>query len=416
MLAGGQVTEGTRANHPLAFRMGVIAFLANNITIGTLFGSFSVLLGSVEHRLGVGRELSTLAIPALNLGMAICAPFVGGLAGRLSLRLMMLTGSVFLTAAFLLLATTASYPLYLAAYGLLLGPGMAFGVILPATLVTRWFVNGRGRALGIMTAPIFIAILPLVTTGVLQSMGLVTAYLMLAGLGAVSVIATLFIVDHPPVQGTAALGETGANADAHGAAKPTITVMDLLRSPRFWGLTIPYAASSASSVILGAHMAPMAATWGFSPTQAAILLSVMSLIGIAGTVFFGWVADKLGGATALTLIVFDAAVLWALLLLHPPFPLMVVLIGLIGLHGAGVLPVIGLVLSQTFGQQNFGQVYGIANMINLPFAVLCVPLASLAFTTTGSYSLAFMGQIVFFGIATVLALSARPSKAELATG
>jgi len=48
--------------------MAVIAFLTNNITIGTLWGSFGVLLIAVEKHLGVGRELSTLGVPAVTMG------------------------------------------------------------------------------------------------------------------------------------------------------------------------------------------------------------------------------------------------------------------------------------------------------------------------------------------------------------
>ncbi|HEX7858270.1 MAG TPA: MFS transporter [Sphingobium sp.] len=410
MLAGAQEAEGTGTNHPLAFRMAGIAFLTNNVTIGTLYGSFSVLLGAVETRLGVGRELSTLGIPAVNLAMAVCAPIVGLLAGRVSLRLLMTIGMALLTIAFLLLGLTHSYPLYLIAYGLLLGPGMAVGVVLPATLVTRWYRVGRGRALGIISTPAMIAVLPLIMAAILQSFGLTTAYFLLAAIAGVAVIAALFIVDRPPTEAS----PVEATPSAHAAADPSaMTVADIVRNPRFWALSVAACASNTSSIILAAHMVPMAGTWGFSPTLAATLLATMSLIGIIGTILFGWIADKLGGPLALALVLFDGAVLWTLLLLHPPYPILLILIGIIGLHGAGVLPVLSLVLSQTFGRDNFSRVYGIASMVNLPFSVACVPLAALAYTATGSYSLAIIGQVIFFGIATLLALSARPAKARL---
>lgn len=406
MLANQADLDVTGSNHPLAVRMAAIAFLTNNVAIGALYGSFSVLLGSVETRLGVGRELSTLGIPAINLAMAICAPVVGVLAARTSLRLLMTVGMGMIAGAFLLLGLTYSYPLYLLAYGLLLGPALAIGVVLPATLVTRWFTVGRGRALGIVSTPVLVAVLPLATAAALQMMGLTSTYFLLAALGGLAAVAALFIIDQPPTHGPA------MQDDAAGQAAPaaTISTQDILRSPRFWALSVAACAANTGSVILAAHMVPMAGTWGLTPTLAATLLATMSLVGIVGTILFGWIADKLGGPLALALIVFDGAVLWALLLLHPSYPVLLVLIGLIGLHGAGVLPVLSLTLSQTFGPENFGPVYGIASMINLPFSVACVPLAALAYTTTGSYSLAIIGQILFFGIATLLALSVRSKK------
>jgi MFS family permease len=104
-----------------------------------------------------------------------------------------------------------------------------------------------------------------------------------------------------------------------------------------------------------------------------------------------------------------------LLLLHPPFAVMAVLVGLIGLHGAGVLPVLGLVLSEAFGRENFSRAYGITNLLTLPFSVACVPAAAIIYTKTGSYSGAILGQAVFFLIAVGLALSAQRRSPTLAT-
>jgi MFS family permease len=411
MLTTDQDTEGTGSNHPLAQRMAVIAFLTNNITIGTLWGSFSVLLSTVETRLGVGRELSTLGVPVVSLVMALCAPIVGVIATRYSLRLLMLIGAILSTAGFALLAASSSYPLYLFAYGLLLGPGMAIGVILPPTLVTRWFIKNRGRALGIVCTPVVVALVPLASSWTLQSFGLTVTYWGLAGMSAIAVLANLFIVDQPPGdEANLAKADSATQASSSG----TLGVADLLGSSRFWALSIAAVASMTSSIVLTAHMVPMAATWGYSATLAATLLSIQSLSGIAGTVLFGWVADRIGCVNALALIVFDGAVLWTLLLLQPPFPLMAILVGLIGMHGAGVLPVLGLVLSEAFGRVNFSRAYGISNLLNLPFSVMCVPAAAIVYTKTGSYAGAIVGQVVFFLIALVLSLLARRRSAVLA--
>jgi len=217
------------------------------------------------------------------------------------------------------------------------------------------------------------------------------------------VLANLFIVDQPPSEAITPKADTATQPLSSG----TLSVADLLRSPRFWALSIAAVSSITSSIILTAHMVPMAATWGYSITLAATLLSIQSLSGIAGTVLFGWVADRIGSVNALALIVFDGAVLWMLLLLQPPLPLMAILVGLIGIHGAGVLPVLGLVLSETFGRINFSRAYGLNNLLNLPFSVMCVPAAAIVYTKTGSYAGAIVGQVVFFLIAVVLSLSAR---------
>jgi len=170
------------------------------------------------------------------------------------------------------------------------------------------------------------------------------------------------------------------------------------------------AASTTGSTIMAAQLVPMATTWGYSPTLAATLASIPSLVGIAGGALFGWIADRIGSVTTLAIIVFDAAVLWSLVAFQPASPVMAVLFALLGLHGSGILPVVGLALSNVFGRANFSRAYGISNFLNLPFAVVCVPAAALVFTKTGSYSGAIIGEVVFLGIAVIVALAARQPK------
>jgi hypothetical protein len=94
MIVGSDGVEADSPNHPLAVRMAVIALLMQNIGIGCMWGSYSVLLSAVEMRLGVTRELSALAVPVVTLATAGCAPIVGMIVTRYSLRMLMLVGAV----------------------------------------------------------------------------------------------------------------------------------------------------------------------------------------------------------------------------------------------------------------------------------------------------------------------------------
>jgi len=390
-------------NHKRAIPMAVIAFINYNLAIACMWGSFSVLLGPVEHRLGISRELSTIAAPAINLATAICAPLAGVLTTRYSLRLVMLAGSLLTVAGYATLALTNSYPLYLLAFGLLLGPGMAVGVILPGTLVTRWFTQNRGKALGVVTTPAVIGGIPLLVTWVLQSHGLPASYMTLAALSGLSVIANLFIMDRPPADPTQAADPH----DEHALTDTSIMGMgQIVRSPRFWALFIAFAASSMGSITLGAHLVPMVRSWNMSAANGATLLSIFFFSAIAGTIFFGWLADRLGAVLALAILVFNTAICWGFLLFHPSFALLAVLIGIIGADGAGVVPVFSLALSEAFGRESFSRAYGLANLLSLPFSVLCVPAAALIYTRTGSYAGAIAAVALFLALTGVAALSA----------
>ena len=385
----------TGKNHPLALRMAIIAFLNQAITAGSVWGSFSVLLSANEARLGISRELSTLAIPALMLATACLAPVAGILVSKYPMRLVGVIGAAFSVAGFLVLALTNSYPLYLAAFGLLLGPGFAVGVIMPATLVTRWFRVNRGKALGLVNVPVLFAVLPLIATWSLHTIGLRETYLMLTAFSVVTVLANSFISDPPEEASLAATAAPEIAGSPELVATGVLPMKDLLLNRRFWTIAMGANASVVGSIVLTTHMVPMAMSWGDTATAAATLLSVMSVVAMVGTVFFGWVTDRLGGALTLALLVMDSAILWALLLVHPPFAVLLVIIGLIGFHAVGAAPVLGMAMSEVFGEKEFSRAYGMANLVSLPFTMLASPVAAFIFSRSGSYSGVILTEVAF---------------------
>ena len=396
-------TVSTGHNHPRAVNMGVIAFINYNLPIACMWGSFSVLLVHIEARLGVGREQSALGASALSLATALCAPLVGQFATRIPMRLIMLVGSLLTVAGYVMLALTSTFALYLVAFGLLLGPGMAVAVIMPATLVTRWFAVNRGKALGIVTTPALIGLIPLVANWMLRSHGLSATYMVLAALSGLCVIANLFVMDPPAIEATLAVDVHDEHAPSD---KSAMTMAQLARSTRFWAMFLAYAASTTSSVVLGSHMAPMVSSWHLSAMVGATLLSIFFFSAIPGTIVFGWIADRLGAVLALVILVASTAVGWILLLLHPPFAMLVVLAALIGAGGAGVVPVLSLALSEAFGRESFSRGYGLANLAVLPFSVLCVPAAALVFARTGAYAGVILSMALFLVLTGLAALAA----------
>ncbi|KHK92749.1 arabinose ABC transporter permease [Novosphingobium malaysiense] len=392
---------GDAPNHPLAVRMGVIAGVSHNVVIGTVMGSFGLMLASVEQRLGVTGEEAAVGIPLVLVGSSILAPFVGVLIAKLSLRLLLMLGALLTVAGYFVLATTSSYALYLVAYGLCFGPAMSLaGSIGPATLVTRWFHRNRGLALGLVHLPIVIAIVPWALERALGHYAPTTLYAAIGTVSAVLLVPLiLFTVDHPPNAETVA-----PEPEEKRTADGSFSIAQLLARPRFWALCLAAIASMTSSVLLGSLLVPMGMSWGFTRPDAALLQSIMSLVGIVGSILFGWVADKLGGGRSLALIGFNCAILWLVLLQHPPFAVTAVVVGLIGMHGAGAIPTLGRGISDTFGQASYSRGFGLNTLIGLPFIALAVVGSARAYTTTGSYDLAIAAIAAFFVLAVLLGL------------
>lgn len=398
-------------NHPLAERMGVIAGFAHNIIVGTVFGTFSVMLPTVPSRLGVSIEAASAALPLVLIESALLASIVGLLLARYSLRRLMIVASVMALAGFLVLAFVKSYAAYLGAYCVLLAPALAVGMVAPATLVTRWFAQGRGLALGMVHVPILVAVLPIVIDWLVMNHGAQAGYLLPAGLIAFVLLPlTALASDHPPASTEGArVGPTSANP----AVSPPLR--RIVRMPRFWALVLGGSAVGTGALLLGTVLGHLAVSWGFGQYRGAFLTTVMALAGFPGAIFFGWLADRIGGARGLAVLCFDLALLWAFLLFRPSFAAVTLIIALIGMHGAGMVANLGRGLSDAYGTAVFSRAFGLATTLSLPLTVVVLVGSSRVFAWTGSFSGAIAGVVALYAIAAALTwLAARRPAVESA--
>ena len=409
-MAGASAADDDQApNDAMAVPMAVIAGLSHNMVVGTIFGSFGVLIASVQDRMGVSLTLAGLGVPMVIIVSSLISPLIGTLARRVSLRLMMLVAALMTCAGFVVLAFATSYWLYLAAYFFLLGPAMAMGgSVGPTTLITRWFGRNRGLALGLAHLSIIVAIMPLLCFWVQKNYGTQATYLMVAVLVAALLVPfTLLIRDHPPGAGQ---GLASAFSDSPQATPVLLKSSQIMALPQFWMLALNNALVISSAVMLGTILVPMARSWNYTQGQGAVLASTMAFAGMAGSVLFGWVADRIGGARGLALIALNSGLLWALLLTGPGFPVLLVIIALLGLHGAGAVPNISRAMASVFGRDNFSSAFGLATALSLPFTVISVIGSSAVAERTHSFAVPIAVMALGLVVVALLGYLARPQR------
>lgn len=403
--------ECAAPNDPRAPRMGGIAWLSHNVTIGSIFGTAGVLLIPLQDRLHVSRGLISISVPMVMVGSAVLASAAGVLAGRYSLRRLMAATGILMSLAWLILAFANSYGLFLLVYVLFLGPAMSLGgSVLPPTLVTRWFHHHRGLAIGIVHLPIIGMIMPLAASLVITQFGVTTLLLALSLFAAVTLIpGSLALIEYPPGHSLGAPGKeitTARDASRAAATAPHYTVPRLLRSPRFWLLALAVGATNTSSLTLSTHLPAMGVAWGYAQTSAAALASLMSLAGMAGSIIFGLVSDRIGGARTVALIAFDNLILWSLLLMDLPYAARAIVIGLMGMHGSGAVPAISKAMASAFGEASFSRAFGLVSAATLPLTIGGVFGFGVIFQMQSSYTTGMVSMIASFAIAIPLAILA----------
>lgn len=373
----------------------------------------SVLIDPLHAEFGWSRGTISAAVSINLLLYGLISPFAAALMERLGMR-RVVTGALLLVAAGsgFTVFMTASWQLLLC-WGVLVGTGTgSMALAFVATVTGRWFVRHRGLVSGVLTAAGAagqLVFLPLVAA-LATSQGWRPASLVIAGIALAVVPVTLLLLrDNPSDVGTTALGaETGEPTPAvtRGSGRRALGALrDAARSRVFWLLAGGFAICGASTNgLVGTHFVPAAHDHGMPATMAASLLAVVGLFDVAGTIFSGWLTDRLDPRRLLaTYYVLRGASLVLLPHLFAPTtePPMWAFIVFYGLDWVATVPPTVALCRERFGLSGpivFGWVFA-SHQVG---ASLAAEGAGLIHDHTGSYDLAWYSAGTLCALAAVL--------------
>ena len=131
-------------------RMVTIAMFADFCVVGFAFQSYPVIQLVIEDEWGLSRFLTTLTIPGFMLFSAITMPVVGKLLDTYSIRSVLIIGSFVYGLSLISLYFVNSYTAFIVIFDLPIALGASLMCNLSVSkLVSRWFREYTGRALGI---------------------------------------------------------------------------------------------------------------------------------------------------------------------------------------------------------------------------------------------------------------------------
>jgi sugar phosphate permease len=279
-----------------------------------------VMMNPLHHEFGWSHGTVGLAMSVNMTLFGLTAPFAAALMDRLGVRPVLSAALVLIaTGSALSVFMTASWQLVLL-WGVLVGVGTgAISMGFVATVSTRWFEERRGLVTGVLTAAsatgqlIFLPVVAEVTT----RHGWRWASLIVAA-AALSVVplVLLFMRNYPQDLGLTAFGASEATGENFGASEATgentgattalpaevptgsfRAAFDGLRIgarvPAFWLLAGSFAiCGMTTNGLIGTHFIPAANDHGMPTTVAAGLLATIGVLDVAGTVFSGWLTDR----------------------------------------------------------------------------------------------------------------------------
>jgi MFS family permease len=259
-----------------------------------------VMMNPLHHEFGWSHGVVGLAMSVNMTLFGLTAPFAAALMDRFGVRPVLSAALLLIASGSALSVTmTASWQLVLL-WGVLVGVGtgsISMGFV--ATVATRWFEARRGLVTGVLTAAsatgqlIFLPIVAEVTT----RHGWRWASLIVAA-AALSVVplVLVFMRNYPQDKGLTAYGATTVEPAAVPASSFQAAFDGLrigARVPAFWLLAASFAICGMSTNgLIGTHFIPAANDHGMPTTVAAGLLATIGILDVAGTVFSGWLTDR----------------------------------------------------------------------------------------------------------------------------
>ncbi len=364
----------------------------------------------VTEDLGISRSAFTLANTILQgLGIFI-SPMVSKKLATGDMKKIMTISVIGYAACYASYSfATSSIHLYISA--LLLGVFYLNATLIPVSMmVTNWFVKQRGLAMSLAMAGIGVGgtIFSPILTLLLENYGWRNTYRIMAAIILVIALPTaMFILKKKPEDmGLVALGANEAPAAGKKTAttKPNslkISVSESKGKTFFWLMMIGMLANGIiNSGALGQF--PPAIQEAHGPAVQATIISMYSLVGIAGKIILGWINDKFGVAISSIFgcIAFGLALVLMLLsgsnaaLLYA----MAFAFGLGNPIGTVSPP---LVTAEVFGQDKYSEAYGIANSFSQVGLSIGSLLVAAMYDASGSYTTAWIVLIIFTAVTLV---------------
>jgi MFS family permease len=356
------------------------------ISVGTLIYCFTLFTLPWLEEFGSSRRDLMLTIALLQIGAGVMGPLAGRALDTFPLKWVILTGLACMVMGLLLAQrATALWHLWLV-YATLMPITMTLtGTLAAQTLVSRWFTDNRGFALGISAIGTNVGgiILPILVSAWLLQVGWRDTLNNLMFLAVALVLPLTFLVlSRSPTP--------ASNLESGGASDQRVwTTREILTTSIFW---IPFCGLAPLSMAFGTlqfNLGIIVRDIGLDTAVTGNLIALTSVCMVAGKLFFGIMGDRVDHRKLYWIANVATIIALLLVLYAQTLPVLVVATVATGISGGGILPLMGLMYSSRFGVVSFGRVMGFGMLTIMAGAVSPIG-AGWVYDLYGSYSIALV--------------------------
>jgi MFS transporter, OFA family, oxalate/formate antiporter len=369
----------------------VVGGVLLNIVLGTFY-AWSVFVLPLEKEFGWVRAQTSWTFSIGVFSIAFWFVVAGRLQDTRGPRSIAALGGLLFSLGFFLASMTKSLPWLYIGFGAMVGAGNGFGYAVPIPVVSKWFPDKRGLALGIVIGGYGLGsgIFGPIAGRLIQEIGWRATFRSYGVLFLVITMVGASLLRNPP----RGYHPRGFNAAAQAKAlversKRDIPTGEMLRSRNFYLLWLAYFFGSMAGLILISQLVPFATQAGIG-SVALIALVVGASGNTSGRILSGWMSDVFGRLNVLRLMILISAV---------AMPLLYVFSGNVVAFAVGVfvvyycfgtlLAVFAATAADFYGTKYLGMNYGLLFLAWGVSALFAPPIAGRLYDTFGNYQYAF---------------------------
>jgi OFA family oxalate/formate antiporter-like MFS transporter len=397
----------------------LLACVAANLVQGTAYAS-SVFAGPMMEHLKCSKEQWAIAF-SLSIGLLPVGMLVSGLAAdRRTPRLGVALGGVLFGSSMFLAGFSNSLAWLYVTFGALLslGSGAVYGAAIAAAV--RWFPERRGFASGLAVGALGFgtAIIAPVAQRLIQmpQLGVLGMFKVLGGAFVVILLAASAVITNPPKD----YAPAGFSPASPGASENEdgLVWSEMLARPRFWLLYVLYVLGAFGGLMIISQAAPIAQELAKMSTAAAAgMVAALGLANATGRVAWGFVSDRLGRLTSLSVMFLVTAVLmFAMPNLASKKSTLIPAVVLIGICFGGYLGTFPSLSADAFGTRNAAVNYALMFSAFSLSGLIGPRVGAILGQGPGGYPQAFMVAGVIATAGLVLVVSMRIADVRRPTG
>jgi sugar phosphate permease len=328
----------------------------------------------------------------------------------------MIGGGVLLAVSMVGLRSVDSLWQFLLLFGLLGGlADIGSGFTISQTIVPKWFVLKRGRALGVAIAGVGLGatVFPGTVSTLVDSVGWRDAWVWFGlAAGGLTVLLGLFVRTRPEDVGLLPDNGGGATASAPGATaiadEVSLTRGEALRSPAFWLLLASFTLVGFGIMGFQANWLPFLQERGFSKSEAAFGIAFYGVVSGLSRPVWGLVGERIPPRLLMSGSTMFTGVSILVFLRLDTLPLVAVYMSVAGVAMGGFLILQSLLTANYFGRAHLGSITVMTRPAMMIASALSPLIVGALYDVNGDYEFAFMFAAVAWFLAGLVVILAKP--------